>query len=296
MNTKDKIILVTGGTGRQGGAVARHLLQDGWQVRAITRDSNKPSAGELTSLGVEVFEGDLNTITSKHPAFKGLYGIYSVQTFWEDGLEGEIRQGKRLADIAAELRIKHFVYSSVGAAERNTGLPHFDSKWQIEEHIRGLNLPATIIRPVFFMDNFNSEQYRLEIPDGSLRLPMDPGKPLQMIAVDDIGGFVALVFSHPDEYTGKAIELAGDELTIPQVADIFSSVLGQKVLFVRMPIEEIRRVSSDLALMFEWFNRYGYQADIPALRRVYPQLMTVEKWLQKSDWTKYLHEAEVTAR
>jgi uncharacterized protein YbjT (DUF2867 family) len=293
MDIQGKIILVTGATGRQGGAVAEHLLADGWRVRGLTRTPNQPRARELEGQGVEMFQGDLNTITEKDPAFEGVYGIFSVQNFWEVGEKAEIAQGKRLADIADKIHVEHFVYSSVGGAERNTGIAHFDSKWQIEQHIRKLALPSTILRPVVFMDNFNSPEMRHQIVDGTLRLGMHPDRRLQMIAVTDIGAFAARVFMDPDQYLGKAFELAGDELTMPHVAEKLGKALGIAVTYEQIPLRDIRKSNADQAKMFEWFNRYGYQADIRALREQYPPLLNFDDWLQKTQWAKEALEEAV---
>ena len=286
MTKESKLILVTGATGKQGGAVARHLLADGWPVRALTRDPAKPEARNLMALGAEVVKGDLSDRVSLDAALKGAYGCYSVQNFWETGYDLEILQGKNLAEAAKAAGVKHFVYSSVGGAERKTGLPHFESKWVIEQHISHIGLPNTVLRPVFFMDNFSAPNYRASILDGILTMPMPPNKPLAMLAVDDIGGFAALAFAHPEEYMGKAMELAGDELTIPAAASAFSRALGRTVRYVEMPIEEMRRVSEEYAWMFEWFIKEGYKVNLRALRDLYPGLTSFDDWLVKVDWVR----------
>jgi uncharacterized protein YbjT (DUF2867 family) len=286
MTEQKATILVTGATGHQGGAVARYLLTSGWRVRALTRDTQKPSAQALAGLGAELFQGDLDDRSSLERALKGVYGVFSVQNFWETGFAREIQQGKALADAAKAAGVKHFVYSSVGGAERNTGIPHFDSKWEIEQHVRALGLPATIIRPVFYMDNFESPNFRPAILQGTLTLAMRPDRTLQMIAVDDIGGFAALAFDKPREFLGRAFELAGDELTLPQAAEAFSRALGRPVRFVEQPIEQVRSFSKEFAVMLEWFNEKGYAADIPALRALYAPLLGFEAWLRKTGWAQ----------
>jgi uncharacterized protein YbjT (DUF2867 family) len=239
-------------------------------------------------MGAQVVTGDLNDRASLDKALKGVYGVFAVSTFLEEGIEGEIRQGKALADAVGKAGVEHFIYSSVGGAERKTGIPHFESKWAIEEHIRSISLPATIFRPVFFMYNFNSTQSKLRqsILDGILSLPMRPDKPLQMLAPEDLGAFVRIAFENPQDFAGKAIELAGDELTMPEAAEAFSRATGRHVRYEEMPIETMRSFSQDMALMFQWFNTKGYQADIPTLRTVHPSLMTLEWWLCKTGWGK----------
>lgn len=286
MTQQHGTILVTGATGHQGGAVARHLRARGWPVGALTRDTQKPSARNLAELGVEVIQGDLDNRSSLDRALKDVYGVFSVQNFWETGAAREITQGKTLAEAAKVAGVKHFIYSSVGGAERGTGIPHFDSKWEIEQHVRALDLPATILRPVFYMDNFNSPDFRSAILQGTLSLAMQPDKTLQMIAVDDIGAIAALAFERPHEFIGCAIELAGDEMSMPQAADAFSRVLGRPVRFVEQPIEQVHGFSPEMAVMFEWFNQKGYAADIPALRALYPPLLRFEDWLRKTGWAQ----------
>lgn len=149
MGNSKQIILVIGATGNQGGAVARHLLQRGkFAVRAFVLDENKPTAQALKQAGAELAKGNLNELASLDSALQGVFGVFSVQGV-KEGLEVEIRQGNTLADAAKAAGVKHFVYSSVGGAERKTGIAHFESKFQIEEHIRASGLPYTIMRPVF---------------------------------------------------------------------------------------------------------------------------------------------------
>src|SRR5687768_11494908 len=153
----DKLIAVTGATGQQGGAVARKLLADGWQVRALTRDTDKPVAQELASLGAELVPGDMDDRVQLDSVFQGAYGVFSVRNYWlaNGGFEGEIRQGKNVVDAASAAGVKHLVYSSVGSAHRGMGQKHFDSKWQIEQYIHSSSVPYTVLRPVFFMENHN---------------------------------------------------------------------------------------------------------------------------------------------
>ena len=281
MSNSDKLIVVTGATGQQGGATARHLLAQGFRVRALVRDPNKPAAQELAAKGAELAQGDLDDRASLDRALSGAYGAFSVQTFMgPEGPAGETRQGKVLADAAKAAGIQHFVYTSVGGADRKSGLPHFESKWQIEEHIRSLGLPATILRPVFFMENLRSPW--MGPRDGVLAVALSPSTALQMIASDDIGAFAALAFARPQEFSGKALEIAGDSLTMPQVADAFTQVSGQPVRFVEQPLEQVRSFNAEMGDMMAWLNDYGYAADIPALRRLRPGLLTFEAWLRKT--------------
>jgi len=286
MSNRDRMILVSGITGQQGGAVARHLLAKGWQVRGLSRDLNKPAVKALQDSGVEMAQGDMEDRASLDEALKWVYGVFSVQNFWLPGVgaEGEIRQGIALADAAKAAHVQHFVYTSVGGAERNTGIPHFESKWQIEQHIRTLGLPATIVRPVAFMDNYNWS--RPMILNGTFQgFGLRDDKPLQIIAADDIGGIVAAIFDNPQTYIGKALEIAGDELTEPEIAAVFSKVIGRPV---QRNTQSWNAAGSEpdpeQVKMVNWFNNEGYAADIPATRAIYPPLMNLETWLRKTGW------------
>lgn len=280
----DRLIAVTGATGQQGGAVARRLLAEGWKVRALTRDLDKPAAQELASLGAEVVSGDLESRAELDAAFQGAYGVFSVQNYWlpNVGFEGEVRQGKNVADAAKAAGIQHLVYSSVGSAHRGMGQKHFDSKWQIEQYIHSLDVPYTILRPVFFMENHNWS--RAYILNGTFTgMGLRPEKEIQSIAVEDIGVFVSLVLANRDDYLGKTIELAGDALTESQLADTFAKVIGRPVELTP-PSGGGWGDPEEAAAGFNFFNGEAYDADIPALRRLHPGLLTFEQWLRKNGW------------
>ncbi|MBV9615421.1 MAG: NmrA/HSCARG family protein [Ktedonobacteraceae bacterium] len=281
---ENRTILVTGATGRQGGAVLRNLRARGWKVRALVRDPARPAAQQLAKNNVELIQGDLFTSASLEEALKGVYGVFSVQTFAEHGVGGEIIQGKLLADAARYAQVQHFVHSSVGGAERESGVPHFESKWQVEKHIRALGLPATILRPVFFMDNFASSFGGLIKQQNKLSLPLHPETRLQLIATENIGSFAALAFEQPTDFLGKALEIAGDELSMTELAETFSRVMGRTITFVEQPMEQLLQSSPENALMMQWFNEHGYQAMIPALRALCPSLLNVEAWLRENGW------------
>jgi uncharacterized protein YbjT (DUF2867 family) len=277
----ERIILVTGATGKQGGAVAHHLLEQGWKVRALTRSPEKDAAVALQKKGVEIMKGDLDDPELLREALNNTYGVFSVQNSWEHGVEKERIQGKTLADEAKRAGVSHFIYSSVGSAHRATAIPHFESKWDVEQHVRSTGLRFTILRPVFFMENFLAPDTLSAIRSGNLPLGVDPAKSLQMIAVDDIGTFAALAFKTTSEYANKEIDIAGDELTGPQMAGILGKVLERDIVYRQTPIEQIRAFSEDYARMIEWFNVKGYNADIPALRKIHPALMTFERWVRE---------------
>jgi uncharacterized protein YbjT (DUF2867 family) len=289
MPDTDKTVLVTGATGRQGGAVVRHMLAKRWKLRALTRKTSSHAAQALARQGVEVVQGDLEDPSSVASATAGVYGVYSVQDFWAVGAKREVQQGKNVADAAKKAGVKHFVYSSVGGAERNTGITHWESKWEIEKHIRSLGLPATVLRPVTFMEGYYIDQVEIGILKGKLADAVRSDKPYQTIATDDIGAFVALAFERPTEFIGKELEIAGSELTYLEAAKVFSHVLGKPVKFRKLPLPLVRLIlGKEFYVMFRWFNEAGYKADIPGLRRAYPEihLHSLEEWLREEGWHK----------
>lgn len=289
MQNSEKTVLVTGSTGRQGGAVIRHMRPKGWKLRALTRNPASHAAHELAQQGVELVQGDLEDPASLTGALRGVYGAYSVQDFWAVGARREIAQGKNLADAAKKAGVRHFVYSSVGGAERSTGIPHWESKWEVEKHIRSLGLPSTVIRPAAFMETYYIDQVEIGILKGKLADPIRADKPYQTIATDDIGAFVALAFERPDEFIGKELEIAGSELTNLEAAKVFSRILGKPVKFQKLPLPLVKLVlGKEFYLMFRWFNEAGFKADIQGLRRSYPEvhLHTLEEWLRSEGWHK----------
>lgn len=289
MVNTDKTVLVTGATGRQGGAVIRHMLPKGWKLRALTRNAGSHAARDLADQGVEVVQGDLEDRTSLEQAVRGVYGVYSVQDFWTVGSKREVQQGKNIADVARKAGVEHFVYSSVGGAERNSGIDHWESKWEVEKHIRKLGLPATMLRPAAFMENYYIDQVEVGILKGKLVDPIRADKPYQTIATDDIGAFAALAFERPRDFIRLELEIAGSELTNPEAAQVFSRVLGKPVKFRKLPMPMARIVlGKEFYQMFRWFNEAGFKAEIEELRRRYPEvhLQTLEEWLRREGWHK----------
>lgn len=281
----NKIILVTGATGQQGGTVARHLLKDGWKVRLLVRDPQKDAARNLAQQGAELAKGDLYDRASVDAALKDVYGVFSVQNFWlkDVGFEGEIRQGVLLADAAKAAGVQHFVYSSVGAAHRGMGQKHFESKWQIEQHIQKLDLPYSILRPVAFMDNYNWS--RPQISNGTFpSWGLLPNKTLQIVAVEDIGAFSALIFKRREEFLGKTVEFAGDELTEAQIAETLTRVIGRPVQVAVPQIPQGQTLTPERLAMFQFFSGKGYDADIAALRKIYPGLHRFDAYLVETGW------------
>ena len=270
METGKNLILITGATGHQGGATARELLARGHKVRAFTRHPDSAAAQALAKLGAEIAQGDLDDAPSIERALTGAWGAYAVQNTWEAGVEKEEEQGKRFAQLAKKAGVQHLVYASVASAQRKTGIPHFENKWRVEETIRGLGFPSyTVVRPVFFMENLASPFFLPMIQQGQLAVAIQPTTTLQMIAVSDIGKYGARAFERHAELNGQALDIAGDQLTMPETAKLLSRAAGREITFVQVPIEEVRKFSADYAAMLEWFDRVGYDVDIPAMAKAH---------------------------
>ncbi len=287
MKVGTDVILVTGATGQQGGAVARELLARGHKVKAMTRNPGGDRPSALAELGAEVVRGDLDDSASLERALQGVWGVFAVQNTWEAGVDGEEEQGKRIAELARAAGLQHFVYTSVASAQRKTGIPHFDNKWRIEEKVRDLGFPShTIIRPVFFMNNFASPWFKPGLDEGKLMVGLKPDTTVQMIAVSDIGKYALLAFEKHEEPNRREIDIAGDEMTMPEAAAVLSEAIGKTITFEHVPIDEVRKFSEDYAIMLEWFDRVGYDIDIAGLANEFDIRPTrLAEWAAQVDWT-----------
>ena len=274
-----KTILITGVTGHQGGAVAQALQGKGFHLRGLTRTPDSERAAALARYAVEIVKGDLDDEATLRPALAGAWGVFGVQNPLQAGVEREEGQGKRLATLAREAGVEHYVYTSVGSAHKRTGVPHFDSKSRIEETVRGLGFPShVILRPVFFMENLLAP---FSLQGSTLASALGPGTKLQMIAVDDIGWFGARAFTDAAALNRREIDIAGDVRTMPETAAILTEALGRPIAFAQTPIEPVRQYSKDTALMLEWFDRVGYSADIAGLEREFGRSLT-----KLPDWAR----------
>lgn len=283
----DKTILITGATGQQGGAIADELLEHGCRVRAMTRKPDGEPARKLHEKGAEVIYGDLDEPGSLTKALEGAWGALGVQNTWEAGVEKEEEQGKRFARAAREAGVQHYVYQSVGSADRDTGIPHFDNKWRVEQVVRELDFPSwAIVRPVFFMENLASPWFKPAIDEGTLALGISPDTTLQMIAVDDIGKYGAMAFLEHERMNGMALDIAGDELTAEETARILGEAAGREIAHYQVPLEEVREFSEDFAAMLAWFEEVGYHADIAGNAERYGIRPTpFAEWARRRDWT-----------
>lgn len=279
MTTK-RSVLVSGATGQQGGAVARALLSRGHRVKALTRKPDSDAGRRLASEGADVVAGDLGDAASVVKAASGVDTMFLMGNSYEGGIEAETRQGIVAADAAKAAGVGHLIYSSVADADKKTGIPHFESKYLVEKHVAGLGIPYTISAPVAFMENVVAPWSIGALRQGTHAFAMPPKRVLQLVALADIGAFVAALVERRERVFVKRFDFAGDELSGEEQAKILSQAIGRPISYQEIPIAAARQQSEDAALMFEWFDRVGYDADIAALHRDFPEV----RWHSFADW------------
>lgn len=292
-----KPILVTGATGKQGGAVVDQILAspdaNQYTILGVTRNANSPSAQKLASKSplIKIVQGDYADLpalfqSATAATSQPVWGVFSVQTPEKPQLEEQ--QGKNLIDEAKKRGVSHFVYASVerGGDERSwsnpTPVPHFISKHNIEQHLKANagSMTWTILRPVAFMENL-TPGFGTKVFMAALRDTLGQ-KPLQFISTEDIGYFAAQSFLSPQKYNGQAIGLAGDEINYEQIQAAFNKTKGYKVEGTYGFIGSLLLAAmGDMGKMLRWFKSDGFGVDIQALRKQYPPLMSFETWLEK---------------
>src|SRR5712664_3933511 len=278
-------VVVTGGTGKQGGAVVKSLLERGHEVRAVTRSTESTKARELANAGVTLVRASLEDTAALTKALEGATSLFAMTTPFGGGTDAETRQGIAAADAAKAAGV-HLVFTSVGSANRQTGVPHFDSKYEVEKHIAKLGVRATILAPVAFMENlyFIKEQ----LAKGVYAAALPPTRALAQVAVPDIGAVAVRVLEDSARFTGKRFDLAGDELTGNDAMSILSRVTGRNFTYYQVPLDVVRqRMGEDAVKMYEWFDRVGFAVDRAALRREFPDVTfhDFESWAKTQDWS-----------
>lgn len=273
------ILLITGATGNQGGATIAALLRrpGRHRLRALVRDTAAPTARALADRGVELVRGNLDDEASLRSALVGVGGVLSVQTPMGQGPEGEERQGKRLATLSRQAGVSHFIQCSAAGVDRNSGVPHFESKYAIERHIAALGLPATILRPAAFMENFATFMFRTTML-AMMRTYLADGQRMQIASAQDVGWYAAEAFERPDRFIGRSIEIAGDDVTSDEAAATLRRTGHRPAISFPIPGLMRARLPEDFRLMFEWIAREGFRIDIAAVRRAHPGLLTLAAW------------------
>jgi uncharacterized protein YbjT (DUF2867 family) len=281
MGKSDKIIAVAGATGNQGGAVTRHLLAAGWPVRALTRNPASARAKALSALGAEVIAADLDQPVTISAALRGAYGVFSVQNYYEKGVgyEGEIRQGRTLAEAAKLAGVRHFVQSSMAQGRDAERVEHFRSKIMIERLIADLDLPASLIGTVWFMDNLLDKTKGGEMSFAVLSGTLGADRPFESLAADDIGKAALRMFAEPERFIGQHVPLAGDRLTIREMRRIFFEVMGRKPPNVPMPNLITRLVNADFAAQLRWQKDIGWDFPLAASKALVPDIRSFKAFL-----------------
>ncbi|UFH57761.1 NmrA/HSCARG family protein [Spirosoma sp. KNUC1025] len=279
--TVKPIILVTGATGNQGSAVTKGVLEQGkFTIRALVRNKASEKAKALETMGVELVAGDYDDVASLEKALQGVWGVFSMQDFTH-GVDVEVKQGKTVADLAKKAGVNHFVYSSVGSANRHTGIPHFDSKYQIEAYIRAIGLPYTILRPVYFMYNYRNMQAMID--NGLIALPLSPDTKLQQLSETDYGNMVATVFADSARFLGKELDVASVSISMNELAATFSKVLNKPVRYQQISLDRFREQTGDeMSLMFSWFESVGYSANLAESETMFFPLSSVDGYLAQN--------------
>lgn len=281
-----RIIVVTGATGLQGGAATRHLLRRGWHVRALTRNPDTARARALAAMGADVVQGDMSDVATLRPIFSGAYGVYSVQNPYIGGPEAEVRQGINVADVAHACGAQHLVYGSAGIGRTGTGVPSWETKVQVEEHMKALGLPLTILRPMAFMELMTERKFFPALAVWQV-MPALVGasRPLGWLCTDDLGAIAANAFDDPARSIGLELSLASDVQSLEQCRSIYRDVLGKRPRRWPMPAWMFRRfgfIGRDLTTMWRWLRTGAIDLDTGRTRALHPDALTVRDWLSRS--------------
>jgi uncharacterized protein YbjT (DUF2867 family) len=277
-----KNIFVVGATGTQGGAVARALLTSGNDVTGLTRNVDGPGAQRLRELGATMVNGELTDANTLAHVMQGADAVFALTTPFGSSPENEVVQGATLIEAATRAGVGHFVFSSVGSADQATGVPHFESKFRVEQELRESGLRHTVLRPVYFMQNMLSANGQKALREGAFAQPLPANCRLQQMSMKDYAQVVATVVEEPDRFVGRAIDIASDELTGVEQAEGLGRVLDEPVSYLELPFDVLGPEGSDMRLMFEWFAKVGYRADIAGLRSMFPNI----HWQSFEDWAR----------
>lgn len=287
MKTIEKPYAITGATGVQGGALAHLLLDRGLPVRALTRNTSSPAAHALRDRGADIAYADFDDRPSLEAAFRGSRAAFLMGTPFGTDVDTERKQGVTAVDAAVSTDVPHLVYSSVAHADRATGVPHFDSKHEVENHLAASGLGWTVLGPAMFLDNFTGDWTTAELRQGTLALPLPSDRSVAVICSRDIAAMAALALTAPERLHGRRIDIAGQQLTPLDMAAAFAAAVGRPVTYRRVPDDIARSYGPDLHAMFDYFDTVGLDVDTDALHRDFPEVgwHTMPQWLSTHDWS-----------
>ncbi|MBD2430140.1 MULTISPECIES: NmrA/HSCARG family protein [Fischerella] len=284
-------VLLIGVTGGTGANLVKGFLEQGVNnLRAITRkiDLSRPSLLKMSNAGVELIEANLDDEDSLSPAFADISAVYCHATTADAAKPDprEVERAKRVAQVAKQANIKHFVYNSAGGADRKSGIPHIEQKYKVEQVLKSTGLPTTMLRACLFMEEFWKQYTRPSILKGVFPFSIQPDKPIHLVTTKDMGRVAAYVIKNPSDYIGQEIELAGDVLTPKQMAAEFSKVQGMTVVHKEVaPWIFLLLLRKDLFDLIQWYRHQGYQADVERLRAEFPGLLTTfGEFLEETNW------------
>jgi uncharacterized protein YbjT (DUF2867 family) len=283
MVSVDQVIAVCGTTGRQGGAVTRSLLREGWGVRALTRQPESPKARAMAELGAEVVRADMEDVESLLRAFDGAYGVFSVQNGLVSGFDRELIQGRNVADAASRVGVDHFVYGSAGTGERGTGISSWEVKLDVEDHINALGLPYTSLRPEAFMELMSDKGYYPAV--GTWRIwPRISGEdsPIAWLAVEDVGVIAASVFARPESYLSKSLVLVADVKSLAECRETYREIMGESPRTFPLPVWLFDRFTrGDVTDIWRWVKTGEVVVDTAPTRAIHPAALTVREWMMR---------------
>ncbi len=273
-------IFVSSATGRIGRPLTRRLLQRGYRVRALTRHPESQAAQGLRERGAEVVQGDLDNLESIVHLVAGTEVVFVATTPHGAGPEREVRQAMNLIQAAAQARARHIVYSSVEPADRETGIPIFESKRTVERHLASMNVGTTVVAPVYYMENLLTSA-----------LPLPPTNKIQLIAVEDVAAFVAHVIAAPDRLGGRRIGIASDEADGHAVAQSIRRAASKWVGFRPASVEALAELQPIAARAVDWFEREGFGVNVEHVRAEFPQIswQRIGAWAARQDWSQLRH-------
>lgn len=288
MNLKQALIF--GATGNIGGATSRELLNRGWLVRAVTRNPESQKAKALAEAGADIVQADMEDINSIKNVFDGITIVLSVQNWYLCGAEGEIRQGKLVADAAKAADVNHLVYISAGDGQENSGVPHFDSKVEVQKYLQSLQIPFTVIRPAPFMELLAEKKFFPQLSTwGSMTKIIDWDTKLPWVSIHDIAFSIANIIENPENWIGKELDLVGDVKSMAECKKIFKKVNGKQPFRIILPEWLFRKMAKvELIKMWEWINEFSNSNGehylwkfVENTKRINPSPLDIEMWLEK---------------